>query len=328
MLTFFIRGTGLGTYDGIAGNDTLDGGAGLDTLYGDGGDDILIGGAGADKLYGGAGDDTASYVGATAGVTVNLGGTKYNESGAVDSDAAKNIFIKGVGGDAADDLLNSIEHLTGGAGNDTLTGNDGNNTLTGGAGNDTLSGGAGADTLTGGAGGDTLTGGGGVDTASYAGSNAGVTVNLATNSAAGGHAAGDTLSGIENLIGSDHADTLTGDSGNNTLTGGAGKDTLTGGGGNDVFGVADSATSAALADLITDFTSGDKLDVGSLTHIWFDNGDAVTGVGTSTNDTVIYAGNADNSAADTSKVLAVLQDFTTDLTGTDFNGTITVAEIA
>ena len=113
-----------------------------------------------------------------------------------------------------------------------------------------------------------------------------------------------------------------------TYDGIAGNDTLTGGGGNDVFGVADSATSAALADLITDFTSGDKLDVGSLTHIWFDNGDAVTGVGTSTNDTVIYAGNADNSAADTSKVLAVLQDFTTDLTGTDFNGTITVAEIA
>ena len=258
FLTFFIRGTGVGTYDGIAGNDTLDGGAGVDTLYGDGGDDILIGGAGADKLYGGAGDDTASYAGATAGVTVNLGGTKYNESGNVDSDSAKNIFIKGVGGDAAGDLLNSIEHLTGGAGNDTLTGNDGNNILTGGAGNDSLSGGAGTD----------------------------------------------------------------------TLTGGAGKDTLTGGGGNDVFGVVDSATSAALADLIADFTSWDKLDVGSLTHIWFDNSDAVTGVGTSTNDTVIYAGNADNSAADTSKVLAVLQDFTTDLTGTDFNGTITVAEIA
>ena len=184
----------------------------------------------------------------------------------------------------------------------------------------------GDNTLTGGAGGDTLSGGGGVDCLICRFERGGS--DLATNSAAGGHAAGDTLTGIENLIGSDHADTLTGDSDNNTLTGGAGKDTLTGGGGNDVFGVADSATSAALADLITDFTSGDKLDVGSLTHIWFDNSDAVTGVGTSTNDTVIYAGNADNSAADTSKVLAVLQDFTTDLTGTDFNGTITVAEIA
>jgi hypothetical protein len=35
-------------------------------------------------------------------------------------------------------------------------------------------------------------------------------VNLSTGAAAGGHAAGDSFKGIENVIGSPHADVLTG----------------------------------------------------------------------------------------------------------------------
>ena len=253
MLTFLFQGTGDSGYDGTAGNDTL------------------IGGADADTLVGGDGSDTASYKDDTAGVTVNLSGAKVNEDGDTDSNASKNIYVKGSGGEAQNDLLTGIENLTGGAGNDTLTGDDSNNTLTGGAGNDTLTGGAGNDALNGG-------------------------------------------------------------SGNDTLTGGAGKDTLTGGAGDDVFGVADSATSAALADIITDFTSGDKLAIGSVDKIFFANG-ANVATGSSTNDgtandTVIYAANSAGTAADTSAVLAVLEDFSTDLTAADFNGTVTVAEIA
>ena len=235
MLIFLFQRTGDSGYDGTAGNDTL------------------IGGADADTLVGGDGSDTASYKDDTAGVTVNLSGAKVNEDGDTDSNASKNIYVKGSGGEAQNDLLTGIENLTGGAGNDTLTGDDSNNTLTGGAGND-------------------------------------------------------------------------------TLTGGAGKDTLTGGAGDDVFGVADSATSAALADIITDFTSGDKLAIGSVDKIFFANG-ANVAMGSSTNDgtandTVIYAANSASTAADTSAVLAVLEDFSTDLTAADFNGTVTVAEIA
>src|ERR687891_378388 len=69
----------------------------------------------------------------------------------------------------------------------------------------------------GGAGGDALDGGAGLDAASYAGSDAGVTVNLATGAGSGGHATGDTLTGIENVIGSIHADTLTGNGGDKKL---------------------------------------------------------------------------------------------------------------
>ena len=124
----------------------------------------------------------------------------------------------GSGGDAAGDTLSGIENLTGSAQADTLTGDGNANTLDGGGGDDTLNGGAG---------GDTLIGGSGSDTASYAASGAGVTVNLGAGTASGGDAAGDTLSGIENLIGSAQADTLTGDGGDNVLEGGAGGDTLT-----------------------------------------------------------------------------------------------------
>ncbi|MCB1493844.1 MAG: hypothetical protein KDJ77_18915, partial [Rhodobiaceae bacterium] len=71
-------------------------------------------------------------------------------------------------------------------------------------------------------------GGGGADTASYAGSTAGVNVQLQYGIAAGGHAAGDTLASIENLTGSNHNDTLVGNPGVNVLSGNGGNDILRG----------------------------------------------------------------------------------------------------
>ena len=100
-------------------------------------------------------------------------------------------------------------------------------TINGGAGNDVIDGLGGNDLLTGGAGADFLIGGAGNDTASYAKSGSGVTVSLTTGMATGGEAAGDQLLGIENLIGSNHADTFEGDSGNNLLVGGEGADIVT-----------------------------------------------------------------------------------------------------
>ncbi len=98
---------------------------------------------------------------------------------------------------------------------------------------DTLTGDTGANVLEGGGGADILDGGAGTDTASYAGSSAGVTVDLGAGTASGGDAQGDVLSNIENLTGSAYADTLTGDTGANVLDGGAGDDTLYGGAGDD-----------------------------------------------------------------------------------------------
>ena len=111
---------------------------------------------------------------------------------------------------------------------------------------------AGDDTLEGGDGGDdTLEGGAGADTASYAGSDAGVTVDLSANTVigSGGHAQGDVLIDIENLTGSEHNDILTGDAGANVLRGGAGADMLDGGVGDDRadYGGSDAGVKVNLA---------------------------------------------------------------------------------
>ena len=208
-------GTVIETAIGGGGNDTIIGNSFNNTLNGGGGADTLIGGIGADTLIGGPGTDTANYASSSAGVTVNL------------------LTGSSAGGDAQGDTLAAIENIIGSAFADMLTGDTGNNTLDGRSGNDTLIGGAGADVLIGGA---------GTDTADYSSSAAAVTVNLQTGLGSGGDAQGDTLSGIENIIGSAFADVLTGDSGANTLVGGAGADALNGGAGTDT---ADYSSSAA-----------------------------------------------------------------------------------
>lgn len=78
----------------------------------------------------------------------------------------------------------------------------------------------------------------------------------------------DSISGIENVIGSAMADYIVGDANNNTITGGAGIDYLTGGDGADtfVFATVDIDTTAgAVTDRISDFSSaaGDKLSLGA-----------------------------------------------------------------
>ena len=102
---------------------------------------------------------------------------------------------------------------------------------------------------------DYLYGGAGNDTASYAGSNAGVTVNLATGGASGGDASRDSLYDIENLIGSAHADTLTGSRGDNTLEGGGAGDRITGGAGTDTASYAGSNAGVSVS-LITNRGAG------------------------------------------------------------------------
>ena len=121
------------------------------------------------------------------------------------------------------------DHLAGGIGNDTLSGLGGNDTLIGGAGADTLHGGNGDDMLFGGGGGDTLDGGSGDDTVSYAGLNSiALTLNAGgSGTGTGGDANGDTLTGIEHVIGTDHDDQFLLSLGGPTVDGGAGTDSVT-----------------------------------------------------------------------------------------------------
>ena len=225
-------------------------------LIGNSGNNILAGLGGADHLDGGAGTgDTASYAASTSGVTVSLTtGT-------------------GSGGDAEGDTLTNIENLTGSNFDDTLEGDAGNNRLVGGL---------------------------GIDTVSYANATSGangqgVTVNLAVTSAQNTVSAGsDTLSGFENLIGSQFNDTLTGTSGNNVIHGLAGNDRLTGAGGNDTFAFAENFG----RDTVTDFTAGPNSgphDLIAFEQTIFADYDAVMAATSQVGTNTVITVDADNS---------------------------------
>ncbi len=228
------------------GNDTLDGGKGRDTILGHGGNDILTGGADADVLDGGSGKDRADYRFSAEGVSVNL------------------LTGMGSGGEAEGDILRSIENLSGSSAADWLGGDDKVNRLVGRQGNDSLFGAGGNDVLLGGSGADHLDGGTGVDTADYTGSWSGVIVDLLKGTGQGAEAKGDTLTSIENVVGSAYGDEIRGDDNINRLNGGNGDDVLVGNGGNDI---------------LVGGAGADKFDGGEGTRDVADYGSAAEGVG-------------------------------------------------
>jgi Ca2+-binding RTX toxin-like protein len=240
---------------GSAGNDGIEGDGNTTvptTMSGMGGDDYLIGSQGPDQINGGIGND------ALAG---------YGGNDRLVGDAGNDL----IGGEAGNDSIDA------GAGDDTVRGDAGDDNIYGGAGDDILSGDDGNDILDGAGGADTLSGGynGGTDTVVYAGSTAGVIVNLALGRGYAGDAAGDKLSGIEQIIGSAHADQLAGDvldeglwggagddrlfgaAGADTLRGGTGADTLQGGAGRDILMGEDGN------DVLDGGAGGDRLDGGA-----------------------------------------------------------------
>jgi Ca2+-binding RTX toxin-like protein len=129
-------------------------------------------------------------------------------------------------------------------------------------GDDTVLALGGDDLIEGSLGSDTLNGGGGFDTVDYTGSDAAVTVNLttSTNSPSGGWAQGDTLISIENVIGSQYADFLTGSATLNILNGGLGADTMSGGANNDTYHVDDAG------DVVIDTSGTADTVISSITY--------------------------------------------------------------
>lgn len=214
---------------------------------------------------------------------------------------------------ADDDTVSGGEgndSISGGIGADVLAGNAGEDTLDGGLGNDTLQGGADNDTLVGGAGADDLSGGAGQDTADYSASDAGVNVDLTAGTGLGGDAEGDTLDGVDGLIGSTFDDTLVGydaqggagdpftniffgGEGDDVLDGRGGDDQLDGGEGNDSIlgGAGDDIISTGLGDdTVQGGTGDDQIVTGDGTDV-IDGGDDA--------DTIeVTVGDADGTVID------------------------------
>ncbi len=231
--------------------DTLRGDAGNDELYGDAGNDLLIGEVGNDKISGGNDIDTVSYQNSTNNVVVNLdednsyqdfnevnglepdflieAGTALDGFGTTDSFKFTTVeYIlnekEEIIGQKDVVISGSLENIIGSGFNDVLIGNSSDNRIEALAGNDLLIGNAGNDSLDGGEGTDVL---------SYRRDLASVTVNLQTGEATDGWGSKDAIANIENVVGSEFADSIIGDNNINIITGGAGNDTIKGLGGND-----------------------------------------------------------------------------------------------
>ena len=254
------------------GDDNVIGGAGRDLIIGDIdfiattvtvrlGEDVIRANTGADTIYG-----DYRELGANTNVLLLSGGDDVIDGGGgndtIHGQIGNDVLRGGAGGDT----------IHGDVGADRLFGDAGNDALYGGRGADRLDGGDNNDILFGGAGGDVLDGGRGFDFVSYTDSTSGITIDAIDASANAGDAAGDTLLRIENLVGSNFDDTISGGNvanvllgrngddvidgrgGADLLDGGGGVDTLTGGAGFDTFRYRSvNESRAGRADTITDF---------------------------------------------------------------------------
>lgn len=240
-------------------------GSGDDLLMGNGLNNLLNGGAGNDRyllstavplgvetLSDPSGTDTLDFTGSMSGLNVNLGLTAQQTVGA-------NLRLVLASSSA-------FENVIGGNGNDRFIGNSSSNVFNGGPGNDTY-----VFTADSPQGTDTILEAGGLDTVTFAGTTAGVALDLGVTAP---QIVNSNLTlvlpqltpQIENLIGGSGNDTLTGNSLNNSLTGGPGNDTLAGGNGSDTYVFADAA--AAETDTVIELVGGgsnDRLDFSATT---------------------------------------------------------------
>lgn len=298
-----------------SGDDNLTGTSSSDSFSGPGGgSDVLNGGGGNDEfdidsnqagsIIGGAGVDTVKSLGNQLGdvafsqveilrlETSNLYATitQLGAFSSIVSDAnasAMYLFLQGSGGvadfrtkvGAAVQLQVEAENCTSGvtlyanAADCFFIGSGFNDSLFGGKGDDILDGGNGNDVLYGNGGTNQIDGGAGFNTVAYSQLTHAVYVDLAAGTATG--QGSDTLTNIQNVIGSIGNDRISGDDQRNTLQGkdgsdllyGAGSaDRLYGGTGADTFlfkALSDSTVNVKGRDLITDFSAaeGDKIDL-------------------------------------------------------------------
>ena len=290
------------------------------------------------------GNDTISAAGLWNSVVISLkaadlqgsdaGGSPSHASGVSGGFTIANgvVIENAVGGNLGDFLYGNdvANFISGNGGNDLIGAGDGNDTIKGGAGSDTLIGGSGDDNISGGNGwdnfivkegdgNDTITGGEGVDTLSFNGSVA-ATVDLSVTTAQNTGYGSDTINLVENVIGTDQGDQLTGNDVVNTFFGGAGNDALDGQRGADVLqgGLGqDTITGGNGWDTLRGGKGADNIDGGVGSDMIFGGKgiDAITGgegldtmTGGAGTDTFVF--NEITDSGDKGREADVIMDFT------------------
>ena len=220
---------------GSSRDNILIGGDGDDKLYGLAGDDRLQGGLGKDLLDGGVGNDTVDYSDRIDDLQIAL---YVSGDGRAYSKGASDYFT-------IEDTLKSIENIWSGAGNDNLLGNGQNNIFKLGFGNDWADGGLGNDT---------------VDYSYEARS-----ITAVLSGASWGNVKIDSeidnIRNIENFIGGQANDKITGDMLANIIHGGQGSDIIDGGRGS--VGGTDQLFGDDGNDLLISGLGNDILDGGT-----------------------------------------------------------------
>lgn len=168
-----------------------------------------------------------------AGITTGTGCTQVNSTTVRCAATTSGLAIDfvqlelGAGFDTAEVLTSVRTTVRGGADNDQYLGASSNNRSN-----------------------VTFDGGTGIDTANYRSSDAGVAVDIdgAGDDGRLGKDSDNILTSVENLSGSDHGDSLRGNSGSNRIFGGLGADALRGGAGSDELHAAESNPVGSEAD--------------------------------------------------------------------------------
>ena len=251
---FSTARSGFNQIDGKGGNDLIcggnefdfiSGGPGHDKLRGRGDLDFLVGGTGDDHLYADAKDggnaDDVWYQDVPNAVDVNLQTGRATGEGT--------------------DTLHGIDGVFGSQFDDTITGDDRTNFIWGNGGNDTIMGGGGLDLIDPGDGNDTSDGGTGTDDLDIyyvSGATGPTQVDLAKGTATGAGIGTDSLTDMENVVGSNYNDLIDGDEQSNILFGGPGNDSLNGRAGFD-YASYWFAAGRVEANLQTMVSSGDPV---------------------------------------------------------------------
>ncbi|MEM7319823.1 MAG: calcium-binding protein, partial [Pseudomonadota bacterium] len=281
------------SFEGRGGDDTLIGLGGDDQLFGDDGNDSIVGGDGGDALHGGDGNDVLDASGgavstqefgdfvqpglgsdivigheavfqAGSGVSLSYGDVDGLGGVTITSGPDGSGTVSGAGGQINDTFTFAIG-FTGSTGDDVFIGsNDGHF--------EWFSGLAGADSFNGGGGQNQVNYD--VELDYYGGLGSGINVDILNGEIVDTQGSIDTITGINDVFGTDLDDTMTaagttdsitfyGSDGNDRLEGGSsfdyleggvGVDTLIGGAGDDFlvieFGVDDSVDGGADRDVL------------------------------------------------------------------------------